>query len=43
MTAMDFALSLPKEQAVAGVTVNSGTCIVVEQWTKRLQVALESR
>ena len=37
MTALDLALTLPKEKAVAGVTVISGSTIVVEQWTQRLK------
>jgi phospholipase/carboxylesterase len=37
MSAMDLALSFPKEKAVAGVTVVSGAPIVIEQWTERLK------
>lgn len=38
ITAMDVALSLPTDKAVAGVTVMSGAPIVVEQWAERLKV-----
>ena len=37
MTALDLALHLPKEKAVAGVTVISGSTIVVDQWKERLK------
>jgi len=37
ITAMDVALSLPADKAVAGVTVMSGAPIVVEQWAERLK------
>jgi len=38
ITAMDWALSLPKEKSVAGVTVISGAPIVVDHWAERLKV-----